>query len=198
MKTILLLGLFAVLTLSQSCCNDNTISVSGNADVLVKPDIAKFTVNVEDTQRTTSQALTNVNDKIASIISILKRNNIAEKDYSTSSFSIYSDYDYSSGEKILTGQRASQSLTVTVRQITQDGSFIGKLITSISQIKGATINGVSFEQSDDRLGVKSARKAAYESAKKKAQEYANLSELYLGQALRIEAVSGGNIVPFFA
>lgn len=90
MKTLLLFGLLAALTLSQSCCNDNTISVSGNADVLVKPDIAKFTVNVEDTQKTTSQALSNVNDKIASVISILKRNGVAVNDYSTSGFSINS------------------------------------------------------------------------------------------------------------
>lgn len=37
------------------------------------------------------------------------------------------------------------------------------------------INGVSFDQSDRTLGVKQARKAAYESAKAKAEEYAQLS-----------------------
>lgn len=72
----LILALSITLALSQSCCADNTISVSGNAEVKVKPDIATFTVDVEDTQKTTSAALQSVNEKIASVAAILNRNGI--------------------------------------------------------------------------------------------------------------------------
>lgn len=102
-KLGLILTLSITLALSQSCCSDNTISVSGNAEVSVKPDIATFTVNVEDTQRTTSAALESVNQKIASIISILRRRNIAEDDYSTSSFRLNTEYDFSGPERIRIG-----------------------------------------------------------------------------------------------
>lgn len=46
MKTILVFSLLLAFSLSQSCCSDGTVTVSGNADVKVKADIAKLTVNV--------------------------------------------------------------------------------------------------------------------------------------------------------
>ena len=61
MKVFIFLALLTIFTLSQKCCDDNTISVSGNGEVKVKPDSATITVNVEDTQPTTSAALSNVN-----------------------------------------------------------------------------------------------------------------------------------------
>ncbi|TXI91938.1 MAG: DUF541 domain-containing protein [Neisseriales bacterium] len=59
---------------------------------------------------------------MASVVALLQKNNIPAKDYSTSSFSIQSQYDYSSGERVFTGYKASQSLTVTLRSLTQDGA----------------------------------------------------------------------------
>ena len=85
----------------------------------------------------------------------------------------------------MSGQTAEQTLRVTIRALTANGQAIGSLIDQLSAAGGYTINGVSFEQSDRRLGVKEARTAAYRSAKAKADEYERLSGQALRRVLRI-------------
>lgn len=76
-------------------------------------------------------------------------------------------------------------MTIKIRGITADGIQIGRIIDSVAGVSGVKINGVSFDQSDRTLGVKQARKAAYESAKTKAEEYADLSGFRVVRATRI-------------
>lgn len=71
--------------------------------------------------------------------------------------------------------------------MTLDGASIGTLIDAASSIDGIIVNGVTFDQSDHTLGVKQARKAAFDAAKKKADEYANLTGMRVRQATRISA-----------
>ena len=196
-KTLLLIALFVSATLAQDCCDKNTVKVSGNAEVKVKPDFATITIGAEATELKTSAALQSLNKKIDQLINIIKRQGISEKDYSTSSLTLAAVYDYSGGEAVLTGQKASQTLSVKIRSLTADGSNIGKLIDEASKIDGLIVNGVTFDQSDRTLGVKDARKAAFAAAKKKADEYAALSGLRIFRAVKISSLDGGNVVPYF-
>ena len=197
-KTFVILSLLALLTLSQSCCEDNTVKISGNAQIKVKPDIAIITVRVENTADTTSAALVLTNQKISQAIGIFQSNSIPSDDYTTSSFTIRPVYTNVNNERVLTGQTAEQSLRVTIRALTANGQAIGSLIDQLSAAGGYTINGVSFEQSDRRLGVKEARTAAYNSAKAKADEYQKLTGQALRRVLRIQDIGSGSYVPFFA
>lgn len=95
-------------------------------------------------------------------------------------------------------QKASQTFSVKIRSLTADGAAIGRLIDAASKIDGLIVNGVTFDQSDRTLGVKQARKAAFDAAKKKADEYASLTGLRVRSAIRIEALNGGNVIPFYA
>lgn len=106
-------------------------------------------------------------------------------------------YEYRNNENVLVGQKASQTLSVKIRDIAADGAAIGRLIDAAAKIDGLLVNGVTFDQSDRTLGVKQARKAAYEAARKKALEYAALSGLRLRKVARIEALNQGNVRPFF-
>ena len=107
-------------------------------------------------------------------------------------------YEYRNNENVLVGQKATQTFSVKIRDITADGAAIGKLIDAVSNIDNIIVNGVTFDQTDRTLGKKQARKAAFDAAKKKAEEYAALSGLRLRKATRIEALGGGNVIPFFA
>lgn len=97
----------------------------------------------------------------------------------------------------MVGQKATQTLSVKVRNLDAEGSAIGFLIDTASYIDGVIINGVTFDKSDPNVGVKQARKAAYDAAKKKAEEYAALTGMRLRKPTRIEAIDGGSIVPFY-
>lgn len=70
------------------------------------------------------------------------------------------------------------------------------MIDAASAIGDIVVEGVSFDQSDRTLGVKDARKAAFEAARKKAQQYAKLSGLRLARVLRIESTDPGRFIPF--
>ncbi len=59
-------------------------------------------------------------------------------------------------------------MNVKIRNITADGAAIGRLIDAASKIDGIIVNGVTFDQSNRTLGVRQARKAAFDAAKKKA------------------------------
>lgn len=85
---------------------------------------------------------------------------------------------------------------VKIRDISADGAAIGKLIDAASKVDGLIVNGVTFDQSDRTLGVTQARKAAFEAAKKKANEYAALSELRVRRVVRIESLNQDRIIPF--
>lgn len=195
-RTIFLIALVSV-AVAQECCGLNKIIVTGNAEIKVKPDYATIEIGAEAQEKTTSAALQSLNKKIDALLKIIKAQGIADKDYSTSSLRLTQAYDYQNGENTLVGQKASQTFSVKIRDITADGASIGKLIDAASAIDGIIVNGVTFDQSDRTLGVKQARKAAYDAAKKKADEYSELTGQRSRRAVRIEAVSGGNVIPFY-
>jgi len=97
----------------------------------------------------------------------------------------------------LVGQSASQTLNVKIRSITDDGAAIGRLIDAASKIDGITVNGVNFDQSDRTLGVRQARKAAYDAAKAKADQYAALTGQRIRRVKRIESLNAGGYIPFY-
>jgi uncharacterized protein YggE len=126
--SILILVLLLVVTLSQTCCEADTVKVSGSADIKVKPDTAKLKVQISVDSKTSSQALTEANKQIAQVISILKQNGVQDKDYSTSSFQINPKIDYINGTSTVTAQTAAQTLSITIYNLTSNGSKIEKFI----------------------------------------------------------------------
>jgi uncharacterized protein YggE len=128
---------------------------------------------------TTIAALNAVNLQIAALIRVIQSIGIPTDDYSTSSFSINQVYNYSNGLSILVGQKASQILTVKVRNLSNGLLTVGNLVSAASKINGLVVNSVNFDQSDHTIGVKQARQAAYNSAKAKADQYASLSNITL-------------------
>ena len=132
------------------------------------------------------------------VLNVLRSHGIADGDYSTSSLSIRPNYDFINGEQVLTGQRAEQSLSVKIRDLTQDGIKIQQVIQGLVPIGGVEINGVNFEQSDRSLGTRQARQEAYKSALKKAEDYQRLSGQLLRKVLRIQDIGSGSYIPFFS
>ena len=76
-------------------------------------------------------------------------------------------------------------MSVKIRNLSADGEAVGKLIDAASKIDGLVVNGVTFDQSDRTLGVKQARKAAFEAAKAKAEQLAKLSGVRLRKVIRL-------------
>ncbi len=80
-------------------------------------------------------------DKIISNLQGLVNKN----DIGTSFFSIYPKYDFSSGSPVIVGYTVYQSLTITIRGITNNNNKISRVIDAITK-GGAplTISGITY------------------------------------------------------
>ena len=65
-----------------------TITVVGNGEIKVKPDVANTTVGVEALGPTVDAAMSDAEARMTSVLAALKKMGIADKDIQTSNFSI--------------------------------------------------------------------------------------------------------------
>lgn len=170
--------------------NDNrpdsdTISVSGDGKVFVKPDMVNFSFSFEETAPTSQAALDRVSQKVNQALALLDKHQIAKKDISTSNLSINTDYDYSYGTRKIKGQRASQSLEVKVKNLDDKATKAATLIDDLSTLDSIHLNGIYFDIEDKTKFYTDARQLAFDKAKQKATELARLSGLKLKKPVSI-------------
>jgi uncharacterized protein YggE len=133
-----------------------TICVSGNGYVYADPDIAKITIGVITEASTSTQAMADNANKMDGVVRAIRSLGIAEKDIQTSRVSVepeyasentstYSSYYYPAKQNII-GYKATNTVTVTVRDI----SRVGQAIDAANNAGSNTIQGVTFLLSDER------------------------------------------------
>lgn len=184
-----------VLTATDKCCGISTVAVSGTGKATAVPDIATFSVTYTQTRPTTKEAATAVNRLINAALQVLANNGVQKRDIRTGQISINPEYNYPNGTQTLKGQRASQTLDVKLRNITSNGSSVGRVVDDLSAINGSEITGVNFDISNKKPLQAQARRLAYIDARNKAIQYSQLSSLALGVPLSINEGSSGNIGP---
>jgi len=168
--TIVLIALVA-LTGCQSLTNTitRTVEVSGTAQVTVLPDIASFSIQVSEKAETTSEAQQKANQKMNTLLATLREANIQDRDLQTTMINLRPNYDYIDNKQVLAGQVASQSVSVTVRDLNN----VGSLIDSLGQVSGITLNSISFDKEDKSQAKSEARDLALANALAKAEQYAS-------------------------
>jgi uncharacterized protein YggE len=179
----------------NACCGNSTVTVSGNGKVTGTPDTAIFSVTIQQTANTSKAASAAANQKTTQVLSILANNSVNSSDIQTTQLTISPQYDYTNGTQTLTGQQASQTVNVKVRNISSDGSTVGKLVDALTNVNGIDLSGISFDISNKTSLNTQARQLAFQDAKTKAQQYAQLSGLKLGQVLTITESSSSNNPP---
>lgn len=193
--------LFLGMALSQAqkpCCTDSTVTVNGNGKAYGAPDIATFTITISETASTTQQASDAANAKTNQALSILASNGVLKKDVQTTGLNISPQYDWNNGSQTLRGQQASQTINVKLRNIGSNGTVIGSLIDALSVINNINLSGISFDINDKSALNKQAREKAFNDAKTKAQQYAQLSGMRLADVLTVSDNSFSNQPIFFA
>ncbi|MGI5840905.1 MAG: SIMPL domain-containing protein [Patescibacteria group bacterium] len=163
----------------------NTISVTGDGRVAAKPDMVRVNIGFQETAPTSQAALTKVNEKIASVMTVLKNNGIPESDITTDNLSIRTEYDYSGSARRVVGQRASQSLEIKIKKIDAKAEKASKIIDEISVIDNVQMNGISFDIEDKTELFSQARELAFNKAKQKAEELSKLSKVKLTKPISI-------------
>jgi uncharacterized protein YggE len=195
-KPAVLAALFAAALLTTPARADDfpsAITVSGEASVSVAPDLAQIDAGVASDAKTAKEASDANNAAMGKVLLALKGAGIAEKDYQTSRLSLQPQYapNRSTGASPVAGFRASNRVTVKIRDVTKVASIIDTLVGA-----GANdIGNISFEVTQASKLLDDAREQAVADARRKAEIYAKATGVTLGAPLSVS--EGGAPVPLF-
>jgi uncharacterized protein YggE len=124
------------------------------------------------------------NDRQQAVVEALVTAGVDRKDIATSNVTLQSQYG--SDGTAVTGYQASNGFTVTVRDLST-ASRVLAVITSTGG-NATRLNSVNLSINDDSQLLRDAR-PAFNDAKDRAQQFADLSGLKLGNVLSISEAS---------
>ncbi len=194
-RTFLCLGLFfGIGAAAPAVIADEDqarrITVTGQAETKAIPDIATMSIGVETEAKTPGLALADNAERMTAVMARLKRAGIADKDLRTSQLGIWPVFAERPEPRTTVGFRASNQLTVTIRDIDRLGVILDETVA-----EGAnSVNGPTFEVADPEPLLIAARDAAVKDAIAKAERYAAAANVELGKVISINEAGGGGPV----
>lgn len=195
-KPAVLATIFAATMLAAPALADDfpaAISVSGDATVSAAPDLAQIDAGVASDAKSAKEASDTNNAAMGKVLLALKGAGIAEKDYQTSRLSLQPQYtpNRSNGASPIVSFRASNRVTVKIRDVTKVAGIIDTLVSA-----GANdIGNISFEVTQASKLRDDAREQAVADARRKAEIYAKATGVTLGAPLSV--AEGGAPMPLF-
>ncbi len=172
------------------------ISVTGEASVSVAPDLAQIDGGVSTEAKTAREASDANNRAMAAILPALKAAGIADADIQTSRMSLQpqSAPARPNGPTQITGYRASNRVTIRIRDVTKLAGTIDALVAA-----GANeIGGINFMVSQELKALDEARVKAIEDARRKAEIYAKAASVRIGDPISISEEGSAGPVPMRA
>ena len=169
------------------------ISVTGEATVSVPPDLAEIDGGVTSEAKTAREASEANNAAMGKVLQALKGAGIEEKDVQTARLSLQpQSAPNRSGPSAIAGYRASNRVTIRVRDVTKVASVIDTLVGA-----GANeIGGINFVVSQASKLLDEARERAVADARRKAEIYAKAAGVTLGAPLSISEEGNSAPVPY--
>ena len=159
------------------------IAVSGRGEVSGTPDTLQMSFGVTVLRPSVEQALADASALANDLIATLEAEGVADEDIRTTNFSINPEYDFQGDQRRLLGYRVSNTVLAKVRDIDSAGAVIDAAAANVGD--EIRVSGVSFSIEDDDDLIAAARAAAWEDARAKAQQLADLAGLTLGDAVSI-------------
>jgi uncharacterized protein YggE len=186
----------------------DTITVSGDGQAALAPDIARVSFTVENTASAVADAQSATTKQANDAIAFIKARGIADKDVKTLSYNINPQYSYPTpctggpdvvcpmyvGSPKITGYQVSESIQVTVRDLATVGAFLGGL----GKLEVQNVSGPDFTLDDTTVGYSAARADAITKAQAQAKLLASQLGVHLGKIVNFSESSGGQAYPMYA
>ena len=170
--------------------NRDTVSVSGAGTVFAQPDMVLMNVSFYHTAPTTKEAKNALEETMRRILQILQEENIEDKFIKTVSLNYDVEHEWRNERMILIGQRAQQTIVVTVNDMINSPERFTVLLDKITAINRVEVDNIRFDIENKTELFKQSRELAYQKAYDKAAQYAELSGRKIEKAITIsEAVS---------
>lgn len=212
--TLAVLGLFLLAQTMAAFGNlgrsgvpaTDTITVQGSGQATLPPDVARVSFSVQNTATTVADAQMATTKQANAAIDYVKGQGIAEKDVKTLSYNISPQYSYPnpcsvgtfcptySGTPKITGYQVSETVQVTVRDLTK----VGELLGGLGKLEVQNVNGPDFALDDATAGYDAARADAIAKAKAQAALLAKQLGVRLGKIVNFSESSGGYPYPMYS
>jgi uncharacterized protein YggE len=167
------------------------VTVVGAGEVQGTPDTLTVNASIEFIAPDVSGAMNQTNERQQAVIDALVGSGTDRKDISTTQVSLQPQFGGGDSTAII-GYRASNSIDVKIRKLDTASQALALIVSTGG---GATrINSVNYSIEDDSQLVNDARARAFNDAKDRAEQYAQLSGLDLGKVISITE-SGGATPP---
>ena len=167
------------------------ITVTGRAEAQAVPDIATMSIGVQTEARTPGEALSENARRMTAVMKRLKDAGIEDRDLRTSQLAIWPIRAESRQSSSSGGYRASNQLTVTIRDIDRLGAILDETVSDGAN----SLSGPTFGIAKPEPLLQAARDAAVRDAIAKAERYAAAADVELGDVMSIDEAGGG---PVFA
>ena len=169
----------AATIVSTTTSSPAAIIVTGTATIDVSPDVARVIVSVQTTASTAAQAEDQNAAASNSVRDRVGRAGIGSADLKTLSVQVWPQYDYRTGQNVLTGFVATQTLQFTVHDLRRIGAVIDAAVAG-----GATgLQGITYDITDHTAASAQALAKAVKDAQTKARAMADAAGVRLGSVV---------------
>lgn len=174
----------------------DTITVTGEGRATKAPDVARISFTIQNAAPAVADAQEKTTTQSNAAIEYLKGHSIAEKDIKTLSYNIAPQYSYSScpvgvycppSNQKITGYEVSQSVQITVRDLTH----VGDILTGLGTLGVQNVSGPNFGLDDATEGYAAARADAIRNAKEEARQLSKQLGVRLGKIVNFSESTGG-------
>ena len=155
------------------------------------PDTLTVSASMEATAPDITAALNQTSQRQQAVITALGGAGVDKKDISTSQVSLQPQYNIDGST--ISGYRASNSIEVKIRKIDTASNILSLIANTGGE--ATRINSINYSIEDDSQLVKDARTRAFNDAKDRADQYAQLSGLTLGKVISISETTGATPPP---
>jgi uncharacterized protein len=172
--------------------NPRQVTVVGSGQVQGVPDTLTADVGIEFTASDVTAAMNQTNDRQLAVINALVGAGLDRKDISTTEVTLQPQYSNPepNGTATITGYRATNAIQIKIHPTDAASRMLALIIGTGGD--ATRISSVNYSIADDSQLVKDARARAFNDAKNRADQYAQLAGLSLGKVLSISEAAGSN------
>lgn len=175
---------------SSDSSGDRTVTVTGTGKVQGTPDVLNADLGTDVNAADVSSAVDQANSKAKAISDAMVAAGAKQADIKTSDLSVQPTYG-PDGQNV-TGYRATNSMQVAVRDLPKASAILSAAVQAGGN--DTRINSVSFALEDNTKLLSDARARAFDDAKSRAQQYADLSGLKL-KTVKTISENGSDTTP---
>jgi uncharacterized protein YggE len=170
--------------------NPRQVTVLGSGQVQGVPDTLTADVGIEFTAPDVTTAMNQTNDRQQAVINALAGAGVDRKDIHTTAVTLQPQYSTPepAGTATITSYRADNATEVKIHPPDAASRLLALIVSTGGD--ATRISSVSYSIADDSQLVKDARARAFQDAKNRAEQYAQLSGLRLGKVLSISEAAG--------